>query len=60
MTEGAGLYERMSDPLLMAELRRLRGELKRLTERGEAAVQELGKRLAARNGLGQPTGGDAP
>lgn len=58
MTEGAGPYERMSDPLLMAELRHLRSELEKLTARGEAAVRELDKRLTARNGQAGPTGSD--
>jgi hypothetical protein len=58
MTESAGLYERMSDPLLMAELRHLRGELEKLTARGEAAMKELDKRLTARSRQNQPTGGD--
>jgi hypothetical protein len=52
------LYERMSDPMLLAELRHLRGELEKLSARGEAAVKELDKRLTARNGQVQPTGSD--
>jgi hypothetical protein len=57
MTDSASMYERMSVPLLMMELRRLRGELEKLTVRAEAAVGELDKRLTARKGPEQ-TGGD--
>jgi hypothetical protein len=57
MTDSAWIYERMSDPLLMMELRHLHGELERLTARAEAAVGELDKRLTARKGPEQ-TGGD--
>jgi hypothetical protein len=35
MTENAQLYERMSVPMLMPELRHLRGEFEKLTTRGK-------------------------
>jgi hypothetical protein len=57
MSDSARMYEQMSDPLLMMELRHLRGELEKLTARAEAAVRELDKRLTARKGPEQ-TGGD--
>jgi hypothetical protein len=58
MTESARPYEGMSDPLLMAELRHLRGELEKLTARSGAAIKELDKRLTERNGQAQRTGSD--
>jgi hypothetical protein len=64
MSDSAWMYEQMSGPLLMMELRRLRGELEKLTARAEAAMREaeaamrvLDKRLTARKGPEQ-TGGD--
>jgi hypothetical protein len=57
MTDSTWIYEQMSDPLVMMELRRLRGELEKLTARAEAVVGELDKRLTARKGPEQ-TGGD--
>jgi hypothetical protein len=57
MSDSAWMYEQMSHPLLMMELRRLRGELEKLTARAEAVVGELDKRLTARKGPEQ-TGGD--
>jgi hypothetical protein len=57
MTDSAQMYEHLSDPLLMMELRHLRGELEKLTARAEAAVSELDKRLTARRGP-ERTGGD--
>lgn len=64
MSDSAWMYERMSDPLLMMEMRRLRGDLEKLTASAEkltasaeAAVRELDKRLTARKGPEQ-TGGD--
>jgi hypothetical protein len=59
MTGSPPPQEQMSDPLLMAELRHLRGELEELTARGEAAVQELDKRLTVRNARKPPTGSEA-
>jgi hypothetical protein len=59
MTDSAWIYERMSDPLLMMELRHLRGELEKLTASAEAAVGELDKRLTARKGPEQTGGGPA-
>jgi hypothetical protein len=57
MTDSAWMYEQMSDPLLMMELRHLRGEIEKLTARAEAAVKELDKRLTTRKGP-ERTGGD--
>jgi hypothetical protein len=57
MSDEARMYEQMSGPLLMMELRRLRGELEKLTVRAEAAIRELDKRLTARKAP-QQTGGD--
>ena len=58
MSDSAWMYEQMSDPLQMMELRRLRGDLEKLTARAEAAVRELDKRLTAQKGPEQ-TGGDS-
>lgn len=43
------LYEKVSDPLLVAELRQLRGEMDKLVSRYEAAVQEFDRRLETWN-----------
>jgi hypothetical protein len=50
MSNEAQMYEQMSFPLLMMEVRRLRGELEKLTVRAQAAISELDKRLTARKG----------
>lgn len=52
MGDGAWLYERLSWPVLMLELRHLRGELEKLTARAEVAVAEVDRRLPAREGPG--------
>ena len=57
MSDSAWMYEQMSGPLLMMELRRLRGELEKLAVRAESAVGELDKRLTARK-VPEQTGGD--
>jgi len=59
MSNEAWMYEQMSGPLLMMEVRRLRGELEKLTARAEAAVRELDKRLTARKGPEQTRGDPA-
>lgn len=57
MSDSARMYEQMSGPLLMMELRHLRCEIEKLTTRAEAAMDELDRRLMARKGPEQ-TGGD--